>query len=113
MTRDVEITLDKKRNLRYTINSLCAVEEKAGIGFESLILTGQLSALRLLLWAGLRHEDEDLSVEDAGDLIDAYLDNDNSIEELGEYIEEALTKAGFADQEGDENEGNFMEMGEN
>lgn len=69
--KPVEIMLDKKRHLLYDFNAFAALEDEYG-GVDEAIgaaTKGSLKALRAILWAGLLHEDELLSVKDVGRLI--------------------------------------------
>lgn len=60
--------------LRYTYNSLCEIESRAGVNF--LVVMNRmnpqpsLSDVRLLLWGGLLHNQPDLTIEQAGDIIE-------------------------------------------
>ena len=80
----VEITLDKPRHLRYTLNSLIALEERAKISLVGLETAPKTPALlRDILWAGLIHEDPGLTVEAVGNLV--------GVAELGD-LWEAVTR---------------------
>ena len=75
--------------LRYSVNSLCEVEDRAGMPIDRL-MNRQFSATRLLLWAGLTLCQPELSVRDAGDLITAAMRRGDSLErivELGTHAE--------------------------
>lgn len=87
----VKITLDKERNLRYTLNSLAELEDVLGVPLSELenVHMG-MKQVRAFLWAGLIHEDKDLTLEKVGDMVD--MDNMN---EINEKITEAF-KAGTA-----------------
>lgn len=66
----IEIELDKPRHIHFTLNSLIALEEKAGIplgGLEKAPKTPRL--LRDVLWAGLIHEDSALTPEAVGEMV--------------------------------------------
>lgn len=82
---EVKITLDKERTLKFTLNSLVYAEENgvdvAGMGKEGKV---KLKDLRTLLYAGLMHEDSELTPEAVGNMID--------VSELGP-ISEALSQA--------------------
>lgn len=67
----VEIGLDKPRRLRYTLNALAEIEDRLGVSLADLgsVKLG-IKAVRLILWAGLIHEDADLTVVQVGDLVD-------------------------------------------
>lgn len=92
--RTVTIELGgKERHLKYDLNSLAEIGERLNItvklnSFAEDLMSTPLnpSALRVLLWAGLRHEDPDLTVEQAG----AWVDLDN----IGEVWERFFTLFG-------------------
>lgn len=66
----VPIELDKPRNLLLNLNAMAAFEEATGKNM--LKAMGNLSAsdFRALLWACLKQEDKELTLEQAGELID-------------------------------------------
>jgi hypothetical protein len=82
---EVKVTLDKERTLKFTLNSLVYAEEN-GVDIQNMSKGGsvKLKDLRTLLFAGLMHEDKELTAEAVGDLID--------VAELAP-ISEALNKA--------------------
>lgn len=61
--------------LRFSIDALCALEEKSGKGFPSLCTElsdpgkVSLSLMRMMVWAALRDDKPDLTLRDAGELI--------------------------------------------
>lgn len=92
MVNGVPITLDRERYLRFDWNRLCQLEDRLGMGLGRAIMLGRYEAnlLRLLVWAGLLHEEPKLTVERAGELIQLYLEGGGSLEELNRKINEAL-----------------------
>lgn len=86
----VEITLDRVRHLRYDLNALIEVEERTGISllqsFSPQML--RVKEIRTFLWAGLIHEDPDLTPERVGALV-----SPGAIGELTQKLHEALTGA--------------------
>ena len=80
--------------LRYTINSLCALEEKAGMPIDRL-LDRQFSATRLLLWAGLAPCQPELTVNDVGALIGREILMGGSLEDIVDLCAEGLRAAGL------------------
>lgn len=87
---DVEIKLDKPRRLRYTLNSLALIEERYGDvqkAIESL-QAGKLSVIRTILWAGLVHEDETLTENQVGDLVEI-----SDLQQVTEKINQAFARA--------------------
>lgn len=96
MKKSVTIELDKARNLRYGINALVRIEELLGKPITSLDLTRlSIADLRNIVFAGLAHEDKDLTSEKVGDLIDEYAD----ITVIAEKVGEAFTLA-FGESKG-------------
>lgn len=69
----VEIIIDgKKRVLKYTLYSLCKLDEKTG---KNPLDGGMFSEMRpsdvaAVLWAGLLHEDKNLQMEELAEKID-------------------------------------------
>lgn len=81
----VEIELDKKRKLRYTLNAVAEIEDKLGCAIQDLAEKNLgIKALRTMLWAGLLHEDKEITEEFVGDLVD--FDNLH-------YAQEKITEA--------------------
>lgn len=60
----ITVKLDRERELRYSLNAMIQLEEK---GDEKL---SPMLQFRRMLWAGLIHEDPDLSEEQVGDMLD-------------------------------------------
>ena len=89
--------------LRYTVNSLCALEDRAGMSIDRL-MNRQFSATRLLLWAGLTEEQPELTVADVGALIGQSLLSGGSLEAIVELCADGLRAAGFIGREGGEGE---------
>lgn len=67
----VPIMLDKERHLLYDLNAFAELEEVFGTVEEALraLESGKLKALRAIIWCGLIHEDESISISDVGALI--------------------------------------------
>ena len=88
--KTVTIELDKARNLRYGMNALVKIEELTGKPITKLDLESiSMKDLRIIVYAGLCHEDKELTLESAGDLIDNYSD----VTEVADKIAEAFTIA--------------------
>lgn len=69
--KTVPIMLDKERHLKFDLNAFAELEEAYGNIEEALkaMEKGSIKALRAVLWAGLIHEDENLTQKDVGALI--------------------------------------------
>ncbi len=88
----VEIVLDKPRHLRYDLNALAEIEDTLGISLLNLqtILTKNLGlkAIKIIIWSGLLHEDQQLTPQHVGSLIDG-----DNIKYAIEKMSEALAAA--------------------
>ncbi len=83
--KTITVELDKARNLRYGMNALVKVEELTGLPITKLDLENMsMTDLRTILFAGLCHEDETLTPEKVGELIDDYSDIGTIAQKLGE-----------------------------
>ena len=80
--------------LRYTVNSLCDLEEKAGMPIDRL-MDRQFSATRLLLWAGLIPCQPELTPTDVGALIGRELLMGGSLEDIVDLCADGLRAAGL------------------
>lgn len=80
--------------MRYTVNALCAVEERAGGSLDNL-MERQFSATRLLLWGGLVERQPELTIEAAGELISRHIQSGGTLEEIVTLCAQALAEAGF------------------
>lgn len=74
--KEQSITLDRSRALRFTINSMAAIEDETGMDLADFakMLQGRggklkISDVRLLLWALLVDDDPTLTLWQAGSLI--------------------------------------------
>ena len=84
--------------LKFTINSICFLEEKSGKGIIQLVDTSNFgfNTIRLLIWAGLLHKIPNLTPEIAGIWLDAEIKKDfNNFEKLSEKAMNALTESGL------------------
>jgi len=76
-----------ERKLRYTLNSFALIEEKYGTIDKAMevLKSGSIAAIRFALWAGLIHEDENLSEHYVGNQIDL-----SDLEDLAEKMNKAM-----------------------
>jgi len=80
--------------LRYTVNSMCAVEDRAGGALDG-VLERQFTAARLLLWGGMIEQCPETTLAAAGDLISRHIASGGTLEQVVEWCAEALKRAGF------------------
>lgn len=83
----VDIGDGVERTLRYTLNSFALIEEKYGTIDKAMeaLNSGSIAAIRFVLWAGLVHEDENLSEHYVGNQIDL-----SDLEDLAEKMNKAM-----------------------
>ena len=83
----VDIGDGVERTLRYTLNSFALIEEKYGTIDKAMeaLSSGSVAAVRFALWAGLIHEDENLSEHYVGNQIDL-----SDLEDLAEKMNKAM-----------------------
>lgn len=85
------VKLDKVRNFRYNMRALTLIEKAfkkniASVNFENLTIEETMT----IVWAGLVHEDKDLTVEGLIDLID---DNGIKLAEIVGAMTDAISEA--------------------
>jgi hypothetical protein len=81
----VEVQLDKKRHFRFTMNALEIIEDELGFGLHEMEGKNlKMKEIKLIMWAGLLHEDPDLTLEQLGNMIDT---------ENMKYVQEQMGKA--------------------
>lgn len=100
----VLIELDKPRRLRYGMNALVLIEEVTGKTLSEMLknknnLEGDeqgvefsFKDVRTIIYAGLSHEDKDLTPEIVGELIDEYGDLEEITTKMGEAFEISFGK---------------------
>ena len=93
MTRTVSLN-GREYPLRFSVNALCCLEEKTGLTLQSL-QSASLSCLRGLLWCGLLTGEPGLTLEGAGDLLDAHLQSGGDVQAVSDALAAALGDACF------------------
>ena len=89
----VTLEIDKPRTLRYGMNALVKIEEMLGKSITKLDLDNiSIKDLRTIVYAGLFHEDNTLSPEKVGELIDEHSEIGVVAEKLGEAVTLAFGK---------------------
>jgi hypothetical protein len=82
--------LDKARNLRYGMKAISLIEKTLNTNIMKLELDNlSITETAVMIWAGLVHEDKELTVDSVMDLID---DNSNLTEAM-EIMAKALTSS--------------------
>lgn len=96
----IEFTLDGPRRLRFTANHIADMEDGPlrGLPFTRVLSRGlgfSMAELRALLWTALRPDDPKIRLEEAGDILQGYLERGGSYLELAKAIQEAVKFSGF------------------
>lgn len=80
--------------LRFSVNSLCCLEEKTGLSLSAL-QGRQMSCLRGLIWCGLLESGHPLTMEEAGRLLDNHLRSGGEMAAVSQALADALEDACF------------------
>ena len=99
MPGGVEIKLARKRRLYFGWNAFCSFEERMDKSIMEALGDGnnlRFDTIRSLLWAGLLWEQESLTPEEAGNLIDRVPDDvaeDGTLAAKAQYVMERVLVA--------------------
>jgi hypothetical protein len=94
----VAIELDRVRRLKYDFNAVCELEDALGKPVTQLKQENVgFREMRAMLWAGLLHEEPDLTIQEAG----ALAGEAESIEYVTEKVVEAFA-LGLGGEKGNE-----------
>jgi hypothetical protein len=88
--KKVPVLLDKERHLVFDLNAICELEDKFGSvkkAFDEMS-KGSMKVMRTFLWAGLIHDDENLTEKQVGALIGM-----SNIQEISKKVEEAVSES--------------------
>ena len=85
----------RELRLRYTFNSICAIEDRAGMSLEKL-MTRRYTPIRLLFWGALTELQPEISLREAGDIIGAHIQAGGTLDDIAVMCAEAMEKAGFS-----------------
>jgi hypothetical protein len=91
------VILDKKEyELKYDFNAVCSIEDEAGKGIHALMNedSGFFSLTRILIWAGIKHVNSNITLEIVGNWIFEELKNGKTTNEFTEIAVNALVKSG-------------------
>ena len=80
--------------LRFSINALCCLEEQTGQSLSGL-QSARFSCLRNLLWCGLMEAEKGMTLQAAGDLLDAHLRSGGDLQSVSDTLAQALQDACF------------------
>lgn len=91
------VELDKVRNFRYGMKAISTIEKKfkkpiSKVDFENMTMEDTAT----IIWAGLVHEDKNLTVEKVMDLID----EKGNLQQVMQVVSEAMSAAFGGKEEG-------------
>ena len=90
----------RELRLKYTFNSICAVEERAGMPLDRF-MAKVYNPVRLLFWGGLIELQPGTTLAEAGDIIGAHLRAGGTLDKVAELCADALGAAGFFQRDGE------------
>lgn len=85
MKKTITLELDRVRTLKFTLNSLEIIEDLTGQSLDKIGQSMNMKTLKALLYAGLVHEDKELTAERIGDMIEV-----GDLERVSQALSEAL-----------------------
>jgi hypothetical protein len=86
----------KERQLRFDYNAVCDMETKSGMGVMKLFDENVgFNTLRLILWAGLKHDNKSLTLDMVGNFIQSHINEHGSIDDLFEKVAKAFVDSGI------------------
>lgn len=92
MAKTAKIKLDKVRTLRFPLMSIIKLKKERGIQLSDLQDEEKAQDFEVILgiaWAGLIHEDPELTFEEAGNIIDL-----SDLQELSEKLGDIFASMG-------------------
>jgi len=94
------IKLDKSRNFRYGMKAISLIEKKLKKPISKIDMDNlTMEDAAIMLWAGLVHEDKDLTPEKVMDLVDEYSDIQTVLQAMGEAFQGAFgNKKGYEEK---------------
>jgi hypothetical protein len=90
------IELDKPRNLRFGIQDCIDMENMLGLSLGEVVHrlgTVSITVMRGALWAGLKHEEPDLTLQAAGDLLEAHLEGGGKMSVVSTALSKAIANS--------------------
>lgn len=85
------IQLDKVRNLRYGMKALSKIEDVLNKPISKIDMNSMTQReLATFIWAGLEHEDKELTPDGVMDLIDDHSDIQSAATVLAKAIQESM-----------------------
>ena len=111
MSRAIDIEIGgKAHKVRFDFNAIADIEQRTGMGIGKLMSEDNAGfhSIRVLLWGGMKFARPRLTFEDAGNLLQQYLDGGGTFEAISQRLVLAMQIAGLIpkDEVTEEPEGN-------
>lgn len=95
------IKFDKTRNFKYGMRALSLIEKKLKTPVSKIDMNNlTMEDTATMIWAGLVHEDKDLTPDKVMDLVDEYSDIQTVSEAMGEAFQAAFGAKDGGNEEG-------------
>ena len=86
------IKLDKVRNLRYGMKAISLIEKSLNTSVSKIDFNElRMEDAATIIWAGLYHEDNDLTPDKVMDLVDEHSNIQTAIETMGEAFQSSFS----------------------
>lgn len=92
----VRVEFDRPRILRFDTNAICDFEDVARRSIVDVVFGQErltLGEVRLLLWAGFKHEDPRLSRSFVGTLLENHIVAGGTVQALADAVTEAVKRS--------------------
>lgn len=91
------IELDRVRNFRYGMKSLAVIEDQLGTSISALDMDNlTIRQTAIVLWAGLVHEDKELTPDKVMDLVDDHSNMPDALEAMSRAFQNSFSPNGKA-----------------
>lgn len=88
--KDFVLTLDRPRRLKFGFRAIRLIREKFGDREISDLMKMRVDEMPIIAWAGLIHEDPDLTVEKVEALVDEKIGKDYTVMDIVGILIEAI-----------------------
>lgn len=90
--KDYTLELDRPRKLKFGFKAIRLIREKFGDREVSDLMNMKVNEMPTVAWAGLIHEDSELTVEKVVDLLDEKIGKDCTVMDVIGILIEAITE---------------------
>jgi hypothetical protein len=88
--------LDRPRHLRYDIQAIVDLDQLLPNGFKTVFtMPATIESLKIIFWAGLKHEDKELTFDQVADILSKGLEHGWTIEKYIEIFSKSIWNQGW------------------